>query len=96
MNKNLEDKINILFVKNVGHLLKNNNIRYIIFKYDNLLEVQFLPIFYNGYLVNLYNNLAYDYDELSDELKEKYKYDYKTLIKRSDFYEYDVKKYVKK
>ena len=93
---NLKDKINILFLKNVGYLLKDNDIRYMIFKYDNLLDVNFIPVFYNGYLVNLYDHLAYDYDELSNELKEKYKYDYKTIIKKSDFYDYDVKKYIKK
>ena len=93
---NLKDKINILYLKDVKNMLENEYIRYFIYNNENKLEVEFLPIFYNGYLTNLYNYLAYDYDELNDNFKEEYKYIYKSIIKKDNYYEYDIKKYIKK
>ena len=95
MNSNLKEKINILFLKDIGEYLKNEEIKYVVYDLDGKLEVKPLPIFYTNYLYNLYNYLAYDYDELSEKLKLKYIFNYKSIIKKNIFYEYETKKYEK-
>lgn len=99
MRVKFKDQINFLFLKDVGKLLGkgNNEVKYIIIEKDNGIEVYDLPLVYTDYASMLYDYLAYDYDELDDIYKEKYKYLYKTIKKiDQNKYSYKTKLYKKK
>ena len=92
----MNNEINILFLKDTIHLLENENLKFLVLVNDDKLTVNNIPLIYTDYLNILYNNLAYDYDSLSDENKEKYKLKFKKLKKIDNYYVYDTKKYIKK
>ena len=92
----MNNEINILFLKDTIHLLKNEDLNFLILVDNNKLIINNIPLIYTDYLNILYDNLAYDYDSLSEENKEKYKLKFKKLKKIDNYYVYDTKKYIKK
>lgn len=68
----MKDEIKILFLNSIGHYLKNENLKYIVnYDNDNYIVNKF-PIIYTGHINSIFNNLCYDFDELSNENKKKY------------------------
>ncbi len=92
----MNNELNILFLKDTIHLLKNEDLNFLILVDNNKLTINNIPLIYTDYLHILYDNLAYDYDSLSEENKEKYKLKFKKLKKIDNYYVYDTKKYIKK
>lgn len=77
--------INILFFKDINILLKNKNFDFLCFKKDNdIYEIKDIPLVFKMNDVDLLSCLAYNYDLLPIEIKEKYKFNYKTLNRIND------------
>ncbi len=91
-------EINILFVKDIGRQIINENIElYIENKGNDTYSIYQLPISYKGYWTDLTDNLAYNYDNLTEENQKLYQYQFRHLIKGPDgFYNEESKKYKKK
>lgn len=96
MRRELKEEINILFLKDTGKLLINENLKYLIIPEENGLKVGELPIVFNGYLHLLYDYLAYDFDELDPTYQEKYHLHSKKIKKQNDdYYKIETKTYKK-
>ncbi len=91
-------EINILFVKDIGRQLINEDIElYIENKGNDKYSIYQLPISYKGYWTDLTDNLAYNYDNLTEENQKLYQYQFRHLIRGTEgFYNEDSKKYKKK
>lgn len=90
-------EINILFLKDIGRQLINEDIElYIESKGNDTYSIYQLPICYKGYMTDLSNNLAYNYDNLTKENQILYQKQFKHMVQRTDgFYDAGNKKYIK-
>lgn len=88
-------EINILFVRDVHESLHSKNVElFVIEEVDTTYSIYRIPIFYQGYINDLYNRLAYDYDTLTIEQKEQYKNQYKHMKRNGNgTYYADTKTY---
>lgn len=81
------NEINILMLKDIKNIIPNISIKYFVTKQKNGFEIKNVPIFFTNYFNIIYNNLAYDFNELDKNYKKKYKKYYKRLKKiENDFY----------
>ena len=92
----MKNEINILYLKDVGGFLKNEQINYIVTNIGNEINIQKIPAIFNYHLATLYNYLAYDFDNLSSINKEKYKVKQQKFIFNSRNYINKSKQYIKK
>lgn len=97
MKQQIKEDLHVLFLKDVGHLLLEEEIKYMIVENEDKIDVKELPIYYNDYLYLLYDYLAYDFDELNSDTQKKYMLEMKHIkINKNNNYQYETKKYVKK
>lgn len=92
----LKEQINVLFLRDTINLLDNESLKYIVIENNDDFFIKEVPIVLHDSLKTLYNNFAYDYDELSLENKKKYKLEYKKYVKNGDnTYKLETKEYKK-
>jgi hypothetical protein len=92
-----KNEINILMLNDVDKLFPDATLKYLVIEQKENIEIKEIPLVFNGYLSILYDYLAYDYDDLSEIEKEKYKLKYKKMkLIEKDKYKFDIKTYVKK
>lgn len=91
------ENINILMFRDINELLNGENLNFVIHEYNEYIELKEFPYIFRDNLNLLYDMAAYDYDQLSKENQEKYRFSYKTLKKiNSNKYKIETKKYIKK
>lgn len=97
MKQQIKDDLNILFLKDIGHLLLKEEIKYMIVEKEDSLDVKEIPIYYNDYLYLLYDYLAYDFDQVNSDIQKKYILKMKHIkMDKNQKYQYETKTYVKK
>lgn len=69
----MKDEIKILFLKNVGNYLDGEVLKYLVKESDGeKYIVTDFPSVYNEPLNSIYNNICYDFDELSIPNQQRY------------------------
>lgn len=90
-----DSDINILFLRDVQQLLLGENVELLVVEeVDSTYSISKIPPFYQGYINDLYNRLAYHYDSLSSEYQIQYQNQYKHMKRNANgTYYADVKTY---
>lgn len=68
----MENKIKILFLKDIKTFLKNENPNYLIEKKEDIFLVFPFPITLKNTIRDIWNYIAYDFNQLSNENQKKY------------------------
>lgn len=92
----MEDTINLLLLKNIGHYLENENLEYLVRKEQDFYKIDKIPILFKGHMSSLSDFLAYDYDLLNEEHQNKYRLLYQKYKKNNGKYYLETKQYIKK
>lgn len=68
----MKEIIRILYLKNVGNYLDGENLKYIVTNDNDNFIINKFPQFYNGKINDIFNNLCYDFDDLSIYNQKRY------------------------
>ena len=90
-----KDKLNLLYVSDIGEFLPDYDTRYIVIPFSSdEFFIQLEPSLYLGKLKDIYEFICYDYDQLDINLQKKYKNNFKAFEKVQDnLYQMVVKNY---